>query len=88
MKKINTFAIIYFLYFNVNNFSDDLGLSEMIVQLASAISNSGINFTNNYNENITFVFLSAFFGGCLISSTSGFKISRILIILIKYIMNY
>tara|TARA_B100000035_G_scaffold128531_1_gene109248 strand:- start:883 stop:1416 length:534 start_codon:yes stop_codon:yes gene_type:complete len=56
----------------------------MIVQLSSAISNSGINFTNDYNENITFVFIAAsFFGGCLISSTSGFKISRILIIFNK-----
>ena len=56
----------------------------MIVQLSSAISNSGINFTNSYNENITFVFITAsFFGGCLISSTSGFKISRILIIFNK-----
>ena len=65
-------------------FSDDLGLSEIIVQLSSAISNSGINFTDNYNENTTFIFIVAsFFGGCLISSTSGFKISRILIIFNK-----
>ena len=65
-------------------FSNNLSLSEMIVQLSSAISNSGINFTNSYNENITFILISAsFFGGCLISSTSGFKISRILIIFNK-----
>ena len=42
-------------------FSDDLGLSEIIVQLSSAISNSGINFTNSYNENITFIFIVAAF---------------------------
>lgn len=80
------YFLLSFIFFTLMLiiFSDDLGLSEMIVQLASAISNSGINFTNNYNENITFVFLSAsFFGGCLISSTSGFKISRILIIFNK-----
>ena len=65
-------------------FSDDLGLSEMIIQLSSSISNSGINFTNSYNESLTFIFITAsFFGGCLISSTSGFKISRILIIFNK-----
>ena len=65
-------------------FSDDLGLSEIIVQLSSAISNSGINFTDSYDENTTFIFIVAsFFGGCLISSTSGFKISRILIIFNK-----
>lgn len=65
-------------------FSNNLTLSEMIVQLSSAISNSGINFTNSYNENITFILITAsFFGGCLISSTSGFKISRILIIFNK-----
>ena len=65
-------------------FSNDLKFAEILVQLASAISNSGINFTNNYNANITFILISAsFFGGCLISSTSGFKISRILIIFNK-----
>ena len=65
-------------------FSDNLGLSEMIIQLSSAISNSGINFTDSYDENATFIFITAsFFGGCLISSTSGFKISRILIIFNK-----
>ena len=62
-------------------FSSDLSFSEILVQLSSAISNSGINFTNNYNSNITFILVTAsFFGGCLISSTSGFKISRVLII--------
>jgi len=65
-------------------FSNDLSFSEMLVQLSSAISNSGINFTNNYNPNITFILITtSFFGGCLISSTSGFKISRVLIIFNK-----
>ena len=65
-------------------FSNDLAFSEIIIQLSSAISNSGINFTNNYNQNITFILITAsFFGGCLISSTSGFKVSRILIIFNK-----
>ena len=65
-------------------FSSDLSFSEILVQLSSAISNSGINFTNNYNSNITFILVTAsFFGGCLISSTSGFKISRVLIIFNK-----
>ena len=65
-------------------FSQDLAFSEIIIQLSSAISNSGINFTNSDNENIAFILIAAtFFGGCLISSTSGFKISRILIIFNK-----
>ncbi len=72
------FIIILFI------FSNDLSLSEILVQLSSAISNSGINFSNNYNSNITFLLITAsFFGGCLISSTAGFKISRILIIFNK-----
>ena len=65
-------------------FSNDLTLSEIIIQLSSAISNSGINFTNNYKKNIIFILtIASFFGGCLISSTSGFKILRILIIFNK-----
>ena len=72
------FVLILFI------FSNDLVFSEIIIQLSSAISNSGINFTNNYNEDITFILITAsFFGGCLISSTSGFKVSRILIIFNK-----
>ena len=73
------FFLLIIIFFNQNvNFSDSL------IQLSSAISNSGINFTNRNYENIVFVLLSAsFFGGCLISSTSGFKISRILIIFNK-----
>jgi len=72
------FVLILFI------FSNDLAFSEIIIQLSSAISNSGINFTNNYNQNITFILITAsFFGGCLISSTSGFKVSRILIIFNK-----
>tara|TARA_B100000963_G_scaffold360536_1_gene391770 strand:+ start:895 stop:2295 length:1401 start_codon:yes stop_codon:yes gene_type:complete len=73
------FFILIFLIFSQN-----LVLSEIVIQLSSAISNSGINFTNTYNENLTFILITAsFFGGCLISSTSGFKISRILIIFNK-----
>ena len=72
------FVLILFI------FSNDLVFSEIIIQLSSAISNSGINFTNNYNDDITFILITAsFFGGCLISSTSGFKVSRILIIFNK-----
>jgi len=72
------FVLILFI------FSNDLVFSEIIIQLSSSISNSGINFTNNYNEDITFILITAsFFGGCLISSTSGFKVSRILIIFNK-----
>ena len=65
------------------NFFKNVGFADILVQLSSAISNSGINFTK-YNENNIFILLFAsFFGGCLISSTSGFKISRILIIFNK-----
>ena len=76
--SLTFFILILFI------FSSDLSFSEILVQLSSAISNSGINFTNNYNPNITFILITAsFFGGCLISSTSGFKITRVLIIFNK-----
>ena len=76
--SLTFFILILFI------FSSDLSFSEILVQLSSAISNSGINFTNNYNPNITFILVTAsFFGGCLISSTSGFKITRVLIIFNK-----
>ena len=80
------YFIISFIFFIIVLiiFSNNLSLSEMMIQLSSSISNSGINFTNNYNENIMFILITAtFVGGCLISSTSGFKISRILIIFNK-----
>ena len=78
LVSLTFFILILFI------FSSDLSFSEILVQLSSAISNSGINFTNNYNPNITFILVTAsFFGGCLISSTSGFKITRVLIIFNK-----
>ena len=78
LVSLTFFILILFI------FSSDLSFSEILVQLSSAISNSGINFTNNYNPNITFILITAsFFGGCLISSTSGFKITRVLIIFNK-----
>ena len=74
--------ILFFLIMVV--FSSNVGFADILVQLSSAISNSGINFTSDHNENNIFILLFAsFFGGCLISSTSGFKISRILIIFNK-----
>ena len=78
LVSLTFFILILFI------FSSDLSFSEILVQLSSAISNSGINFTNNFNPNITFILVTAsFFGGCLISSTSGFKITRVLIIFNK-----
>ena len=74
--------VIFFLFLFI--FSNNPSFADILIQLSSAISNSGINFTNNYSENTTFILITAsFFGGCLISSTSGFKISRILIIFNK-----
>ena len=65
-------------------FTDGLNYLDLLILLSSSISNSGINFANNVNNNFVFILISAsFFGGCLISSTSGFKVSRILIIFNK-----
>ena len=80
------YFLLSFLFFLIILifFGNNINLSNTIIYLASAISNSGINFVNYHNSNITFILLSAsFFGGCLISSTSGFKLSRILIIFNK-----
>ncbi len=74
--------IIFFIFLFL--FGKDIPFTELLIQLSSSISNSGINFSGNYYNNIIFILLSAsFFGGCLISSSSGFKISRVLIIFNK-----
>lgn len=79
------FIFLFILFFLIMIiFSNNTTFADILVLLSSAISNSGINFTGYYYENITFILITAsFFGGCLISSTSGFKISRILIIFNK-----
>tara|TARA_B100000886_G_scaffold196938_1_gene135748 strand:+ start:3035 stop:4435 length:1401 start_codon:yes stop_codon:yes gene_type:complete len=76
--------LLLFLFIILYIFGTNVSISDKLLYLSSSISNSGINFTNNYNKNIVFILLSAsFFGGCLISSSSGFKVSRILIIFNK-----
>ena len=84
-KEDQIFLIIFstFLIFLLLT-NKQLDLSDLLILLASSFSNSGINFINYYNPSLTFVFLSScFIGGCMISSTSGFKIVRILIIFNK-----
>ncbi len=74
--------LIFLLILNI--FGKNIEFSELLIQLSSAISNSGINFSNNHYDGIIFILIAAsFFGGCLISSSSGFKISRVLIIFNK-----
>ena len=73
-------SILIFLI--LTNKSQDV--SDLLILLSSAISNSGINFINFYDPNLVFIFVScSFLGGCMISSSSGFKLSRILILLNK-----
>jgi len=75
------FLLLFFLllFFSQNN-----NIYDILIQLSSAISNSGINFATYNESSITFILLSAsFIGGCLVSSSSGFKITRILIVFNK-----
>jgi trk system potassium uptake protein TrkH len=78
------FVLLLFILFYRNiNFSD------LILLTSSAISTSGINFTGTYYPNLTFLCLSlTFFGGAMVSSTSGLKLSRIMIILNKIYLEF
>ena len=65
--------------------NQNLELNDVWIQFISAVSNSGINFTNNnHYSHFTFILITlSFFGGCLLSSSSGFKLARVLILFNK-----
>ena len=65
--------------------NQNLELNDVWIQFISAVSNSGINFTNNnHYSHFTFILITlSFFGGCLLSSSSGFKLARLLILFNK-----
>ena len=58
---------------------NDLKISEILINILSSISNSGISFTKSINGTIFFIFLCAM-GGSLISNSSGIKFIRIYIL--------
>ena len=75
------FLIIFILilclimFYSLNN----LKISEILINILSSISNSGISFTKSINGTIFFIFLCAM-GGSLISNSSGIKFIRIYIL--------
>ena len=65
--------IMFYSFKNIN-------MSEIIVNIISSISNSGISFTKSSSGTIIFIFLCAM-GGSLISNSSGIKFIRIYILI-------
>ena len=55
-------------------------VSEILINIITSISNSGISFTKTSSETIIFIFLCAM-GGSLISNSSGIKFIRIYILI-------
>ena len=58
----------------------DVNISEVLINIISSISNSGISFTKSNSGTIIFIFLCAM-GGSLISNSSGIKFIRIYILI-------
>ena len=58
----------------------NVDISEILINIISSISNSGISFTKSNSGTIIFIFLCAM-GGSLISNSSGIKFMRIYILI-------
>ncbi len=67
-------SLILFYSLNSNNFSD------VIINVITSISNSGISFNKSFDGTIIFIFL-CMIGGSLISNSSGIKFIRIYILI-------
>ena len=70
---ISILSLIMFYSLNGVNISD------IIINIITSISNSGISFSNSTEETIIFILLCAM-GGTLISNSSGIKFIRIYIL--------
>ena len=70
---ISLLSLILFYSFN------NIKISEVIINVISSISNSGISFTKSIDGAIIFIFLCAM-GGSLMSNSSGIKFIRIYIL--------
>ena len=55
-------------------------ISEIVINIISSISNSGVTFTKSSDETILFIFLCVV-GGSLISNSSGIKFTRMYILI-------
>jgi len=76
------FLIIFILALTLIMFYTfkNVGIIEILINIISSISNSGITFTKSINNTIVFIFLCAV-GGSLISNSSGIKFIRIYILI-------
>ena len=76
------FLIIFILALTLIMFYTfkNVGIIEILINIISSISNSGITFTKSINSTIVFIFLCAV-GGSLISNSSGIKFIRIYILI-------
>ena len=74
---ITLITILSLLLLNV---LDDISLSDVIINIVSSISNSGISFNQSPNGTIFFILL-CLMGGSLISNSSGIKFLRIYILI-------
>ena len=87
-KKIITnhqedlFLIIFILVLSLVMFYTlgNTKISEILINIISSISNSGISFTKSYDGTIIFILL-CIMGGSLISNSSGIKFLRIYILI-------
>ncbi len=70
------FILSLVMFYSLNN----LSLSDVIINIVSSISNSGITFTKSINGTMFFIFLCVM-GGSLISNSSGIKFIRIYILI-------
>ncbi len=71
---ISILALIIFFTLDSNN------ISEVIINIVTSISNSGISFAKSIDNSIIYIFLCVV-GGSLISNSSGIKFIRIYILI-------
>ncbi len=70
---VSVLSLILFYSLNSSNFS------EILINIITSISNSGISFTNSFDGTIIFILLCVI-GGSLVSNSSGIKFIRIYIL--------
>ena len=62
------------MFYSLNN----VNLSEILINITTSISNSGISFTKSIDNTIIYILL-CIMGGSLISNSSGIKFSNSII---------
>ena len=75
------FLMVFILILSLTMFYavQNIDLSEIIINIISSVSNSGISFTQSFDGTLIFLFLCVT-GGSLISNSSGIKFIRIYIL--------